>query len=77
MVDMSKDWPGDEPELVRQQSWPATGPAELELSVDVGRIRVQLDEQVGDEDAQEVRVEVRHDPSAGGPWSQGLSGLLN
>ena len=50
MVDLSKDdWPDDgEPELVRQQSWPADGPAELELSVDVGRIRVQLDEQVGD-----------------------------
>ncbi|HVH21477.1 MAG TPA: DUF4097 family beta strand repeat-containing protein [Pseudonocardia sp.] len=82
MVDFSKDWPtdgpeDDGPELVRQQGWPVNGTAELELSVDVGRIRVQLDEQVGDEGAQEVRVEVRHDPSAGGPWSQGLSGLLN
>jgi Putative adhesin len=76
MVDMSKDWP-DAPGLSRQQSWPVEGPAELELSVDVGRIRVQLDEQVGDGGAQEVRVEVRHDPSAGGTWSQGLSGLLN
>ena len=38
---------------------------------------MQLDEQVGDGGAQEVRVEVRHDPSAGGSWSQGISGLLN
>lgn len=78
MADLSKDeWPDDGAALVRQQSWPADGPAELELSVDVGRIRVQLDEQVGDGGAQEVRVEVRHDPSAGGSWSQGISGLLN
>lgn len=71
------DWPDDGPELVRQQAWPVDGPAELELAVDVGRIRVQLDEQVGDGGAQEVRVEVRHDPSAGGSWSQGINGLLN
>lgn len=78
MVDMSKDdWSDPGPDLTRQQSWPVQGPAELELSVDVGRIRVQLDEQVGDGGAQEVRVEVRHDPAAGGTWSQGLSGLLN
>ena len=78
MVDLSKDdWPDGGSELVRQQSWPADGPAELELSLDVGRIRVQLDEQVGDGGAHEVRVEVRHDPSAGGTWSQGISGLLS
>ena len=40
-------------------------------------MRVQLDEQVGDGGEQEVRVEVRHDPSAGGTWSQGISGLLS
>ncbi len=78
MVNMSKDdWPDHGADLVRQQAWPVQGPAELELSVEVGRIRVQLDEQIGDEGAQEVRVEVRHDPAAGGTWSQGLSGLLN
>ena len=32
---------------------------------------------VDDPGSAEVRVEVRHDPSAGGTWSQGLSGLLN
>jgi hypothetical protein len=77
--------------LVRQQSWPVDGPAELELTVDVGRIRVHLDDQIGDapEDgsaegtagdarsAYEVRVEVRHDPSAGGGWSQGLTGIIS
>jgi hypothetical protein len=60
---------------VRQQSWTAGGPAELELSVDVGRITVHLDEQ--DAGASEVRVEVRHDPSSGNTFTQGISGLLN
>lgn len=77
MIDFEKGDPGDAPEVVRQQSWSADGVAELELSVDVGRIRVQLDEQIGDGGAQEVRVEVRHDPSAGSSWSQGLSGIIN
>ena len=64
--------PGSGPTPVRQQSWSADGPAELELSIDVGRITVHLDEQ----DTGEVRVEVRHDPAVGTSWTQGLSGIL-
>jgi hypothetical protein len=76
-VDFTKDDFADEPgpELVRQQSFPADGPAELELAVDVGRIRVHLEDQP--DDGGEVRVEVRHDPASGNSWSQGLSGLIN
>ena len=77
MVDFSEDEPETDAELVRQQSWPVDGPAELELTVDLGRIRVHLDEQIGDAGSGEVRVEVRHDPSAGNSWSQGLSGIIN
>jgi hypothetical protein len=79
MTDFTGDsaFPEDAPGLVRQQSWDVDGPAELELTVDVGRIRVHLDEQIGDGEAQEVRVEVRHDPTAGGGWSQGLTGILS
>lgn len=85
MVDFSKDRPEGGPEdgaedgagLVRQQSWPVDGVAELELAVDVGRIRVHLDEQIGDGGSREVRVEVRHDPSAGNTWAQGMSGLIS
>jgi hypothetical protein len=74
-INFSKDSADDEGnnELVRQQSWPVSGAAELNLSVDVGRIRVHLD----DEQAGEVRVEVRHDPTAGSGWAKGLSGLIN
>jgi hypothetical protein len=77
VVDFSKDEPeaGAGPE--RRQSWPVDGPAELELTVDLGRIRVHLDEQIGDGGSGEVRVEVRHDPSASNSWSQGLSGIIN
>ena len=70
---MSDPAPG--PELVRQQSWTVDGPAELELAVDVGRITVRLDAE--DSGTGEVRVEVRHDPSSGGTWSQGLTGLIS
>ena len=71
------DFPDDEPApgLVRQQSWPVDGPAELELATDVGRVRVHLEDLP--EGGGEVRVEVRHDPAANNTWSQGISGLIN
>lgn len=75
VVNFAKDhFPDDdgpsEP-TVRQQSWPCDRPAELELTIDVGRIRVDL--VTGDE----VRVEVRHDPHAGGAVAQGIGGLMS
>jgi hypothetical protein len=60
-------------EFSRRESWPVGGVAELELSVDVGRIEVHLDRA----DEPEVRVEVRHDPTVGGMWAQGISGVIN
>ncbi|WP_232662514.1 DUF4097 family beta strand repeat-containing protein [Pseudonocardia sp. TRM90224] len=72
-IDFTKE-PGEgAPAPVRQQSWPVDGTAELEVVVDVGRIRIHLE----DESASEVRVEVRHDPTAGGTWAQGISGVIN
>lgn len=76
-VDFTKDTPeSGDGGLVRQQSWPCDRAAELELTIDVGRIRVDLLE-AADPGAGEVRVEVRHDPSAGGTWAQGFGGLIN
>jgi hypothetical protein len=76
-IDFTKDLPSDdggdrgaEP-TVRQQSWPCDRPAELEVTIDVGRIRVEL------VPGEEVRVEVRHDPGAGGAIGQGIGGLMN
>jgi hypothetical protein len=62
----------ERPAPVRQQTWPTDSPAELEVTVEVGRVRVLLEEGL-----DEVRVEVRHDPTAGGGWEQGLTGLIN
>ncbi len=70
MTDFTKD-PAEGSGLVRQQSWPCEGPAELELAVDLGRIVVELGS------VDEVRVEVRHDPSAGGAFGEGVGGLLS
>ncbi len=66
-VDFTKD------DTVRRESWPVTGPAELELSVDVGTVTVILDGA----DTESVTVEVRHDPSAVTGWMQGVSGLIS
>jgi putative adhesin len=56
---------------VRSRSWSCAGPAQLDVTVEVGRIEVSLSEQ-----ADAVEVELRADPERGG-WSRGLSGLLN
>ena len=78
-IDFTKDEPtggsdaGIDNELVRRERWPVSGVAELELSVDVGRIEVHLDRA----DEAEVQVEVRHDPGAGGMLGQGISGVLS
>jgi hypothetical protein len=71
--DFAEDEPG--PGLVRQQSWPVDGPAELELATDVGRIRVHLEDLP--EGGGELRVEVRHDPAASNTLTQGISSLIN
>jgi hypothetical protein len=67
------DTAGIDTDIARRESWPVSGVAELELSVDVGRIEVHLDRA----DESEVQVEVRHDPAAGGMWGQGISGVLS
>src|SRR5256885_1903156 len=57
--------------VVRQQSFEAGGPVELDLGVGSGRIEVRLSGE------NTVDVEVRHDPASAGPLSQGVSSLLN
>ena len=69
---------------MRQESRTVAGPADLDLAVDVGRVVVHLDgapavdEAGGTENGGnapgelEVRVEVRHDPTAAGGWAQRL-----
>ncbi len=74
MIDFSKgDAGSDSDDAVRRESWPVQGPAELELSVDVGTIAVHLDSA----DVEAVTVELRHDASAVTGWMQGVSGLIS
>ncbi|GLZ29842.1 hypothetical protein Lesp02_20320 [Lentzea sp. NBRC 105346] len=55
----------------RQQSFDLTGPAEIDVSLMSGRVQVILSDDPG------VHVELRHDPSAGNSWTEGLGGLLS
>jgi hypothetical protein len=63
--------PRDEP-VVRTESWPCDQSAQLELSLDAGRIDVSLDRE-----STTVEVELRVDAERVGGWTKGLSGLLN
>lgn len=69
----------DARELVRQERWPVPGPADLDLAVDVGRIRVHLSDAADPDPEQprEVRVEVRHDPGAAGVWGQRIGEVVS
>ncbi|MEV1291701.1 DUF4097 family beta strand repeat-containing protein [Pseudonocardia sp. NPDC049635] len=58
-------------DATRRERWDSAGPAELEITIGGGRVRVDLVE-----DASEVTVEVGAD-GAGAPWSGGLGGLLD
>jgi hypothetical protein len=56
----------------RMHSWDCAGPAELELSVDVGGLEITLAEA-----ARTVEVEVRAEHSWSGGWNKGLSSVLS
>ncbi|BBG00765.1 MULTISPECIES: DUF4097 family beta strand repeat-containing protein [Pseudonocardia] len=58
-------------EDTRRERWDSAGPAELEITIGGGRVRIDLVE-----DASEVTVEVTTD-RGGAPWSGGLGGLLD
>ncbi|PXY27992.1 DUF4097 family beta strand repeat-containing protein [Prauserella muralis] len=61
--------PGPE-ELVRSQTFPVEGPLELDVDIPVGRVEITLAE--GD-----AVAEIRHDPSAAAPWTEGVTSLLS
>ncbi|GAA4791149.1 DUF4097 family beta strand repeat-containing protein [Actinomycetospora chlora] len=53
------------------------GPADLDLALDAGTVRVHLDDaETTDPGADTVRVRVEVDPDAPPGWLRGLSGLL-
>lgn len=62
----------DDDRMVRNDHWACEGTAELELSVERGRLELTLTE-----DATAVEVEVRAEPAPGNGRNLGLSGLFS
>ncbi|ASR35353.1 hypothetical protein BAY61_10495 [Prauserella marina] len=58
-------------DLVRAQAFDAEGPLDVDVDITVGSVEIKLG---GDGDCS---VTVRHDPTAGAPWTEGVSNLLN
>ena len=61
-------------DTIRTQGFTTDGPIDLDVQLGSGRLEVELTESTG-EDA--VQVDVRHDPAAGQPWTQGLTSALS
>jgi hypothetical protein len=70
MVAMTNEHETETGDVVRQQSFEAEGPLELDLSVGGGRIEVRLVDEPG------AHVEVRHDPGGAGAFMAGFSSIL-
>lgn len=62
---------GSESEVVRRQAFDVTGPVEVDVALVSGRVLVHL------VDEEAVDVELRHEPSGGEGWTDGLNGLLS
>lgn len=58
-------------DLIRTETFTADGPLDLDISITLGEIEVDLT------DVDEVVVELRHVPHVSQPWAQGVTNLLN
>lgn len=65
----------DEQETRVEQFDAPDGPIELDLGIGAGRIDVRLAAESAD--PQPIQVELKHDPSAGTAWTQGISSTLS
>ncbi|MEJ2867904.1 DUF4097 family beta strand repeat-containing protein [Actinomycetospora sp. OC33-EN08] len=61
-------------EMRRSERFPTTGPAELVVEIDAGRVDVRLDATAG---ADTVSVEVAADAEGAPGWVRGLAGLVD
>jgi hypothetical protein len=59
-------------DLSRTETFAAEGPLDLDISVTLGQIDIELTGEAG-----EAVVEVRHDPDVSQPWAQGVTNLMN
>lgn len=64
----------DAADVIRTDAFSADGPVDLDLHIGTGSLDIELTPADGD---AAVQVDVRHDPAAGQPWSQGLASALS
>ena len=61
-------------ESVRTETFPVTGPLEIDVNVTIGKVKIRLD-AVGE--SAEAQVEVRRDTTDKPPWVGGMTTMLN
>ena len=61
-------------ESVRTETFPVTGPLEIDVNVTIGKVEIRLD-AVGE--SAEAQVEVRRDTTDKPPWVGGMTTMLN
>lgn len=63
-------------DVVRVHDFDTDGPIEIDVATGAGQVDIRLSESASG-DMSPVHVELRHDPSSGSPWTQGMAGMLN
>lgn len=61
-------------DFVRTQTFPVTGPVDIDIGVSLGRVEIRLAE---DAEPGDAHVEVRHAPGDAAPWAEGVSSVLD
>lgn len=73
---MQNQQPADE-ELVRDERFQVPGKLDIEVSISTGSVALHLAEPRNEDGSGEATVELRHDPSAGAPWTDGMNAMLS
>jgi DUF4097 and DUF4098 domain-containing protein YvlB len=69
---------GTEASVVRQRSFECSGPVDIRVELDGGRLDIALTQDAGDTAGSgEVAVQVRPDPAGQPPWNVGITSLLS
>lgn len=69
-----EDIPSGGNDVVRTQAFSTDGPVEVDVQLGTGSLEIELTAESGEDG---VQVDLRHDPSTGGPWAHGLANALS